>query len=138
MEKQMTTKKEVQKVVIKDLVILLFYIANIFFTYYTWNYNPSKRWLPDGIPGLILLAFIVGVFTLAVFYICKPSLIHFPVSIGIVILYYIIFPKHYGSGFGGVARYAEFFLIFCTFLLELFNNVEIYIFAHLVCKSRKM
>ena len=119
MEKQTITKSQVKKVVIKDLVILFYYIANIFFTYYTWNYNPSKRWLPDGIPGLILLAFIVGFFTLAVFYIYKPSLIHFPVSIGIVILYYIIFPKHYVSGFGGVVMYAEYFLIFCTFLLEL-------------------
>lgn len=115
-QEKSNTKAQFAKTIKNDLTILFYYIANIFLTYYTYG-KRAVRWLPRGQTGLFLLAAIVIGLTVLVFYFVKVSLWHYFISIGIVVLYYTIFPKHYG----GLSEFDEIFeviFVFGTFILQ--------------------
>lgn len=113
--------------VLRDLLVIFFYTANVALTYFN---KTASRFLKKDFSGDFSFIIIAAVFAIALVYLItaftKHGTYHIFISFGIVIALHLIFPKKYGGIFGG--GFDELFDwagLIALFFLELFVHLVI-------------
>lgn len=116
--------REILFAVFRDLLIIFYYTANVFLTYFN---NTVYRYLKKDHHSYIFAAAVIAivlVYLVTVF--TKHSTYHIFISLSIVIAIHLIFPKKYGGIFGGgFDELADQVGLIALFFLELFVHLII-------------